>query len=158
MKFAIVFALILAPLACADEAGKNAKVEQLLTVMNVEPQQKQMMNQMSQMMIGQVKEQMAKQGNVSQEEMAKMEARQKRLFTLIAEQTAWEKMKPVYVKAYAETFTEQELDGMLAFYKTAAGRAMVEKQPALNQKIMTSLQSQMADLMPRIEAIMKDSQ
>ncbi len=163
MKFALFCALILcalvvAPLACADEASKNAKVEQLLTVMNVDQQQKQMMDQMSQMVIGQVKEQMAKEGNVSPAEVAKMESRQKRLFTLIGEQTGWAKMKPVYAKAYADTFTEGEIDGMLAFFKTAAGKAMIEKQPALNQRIMASVQSQLADLMPRIEAIIKDSQ
>jgi len=155
MKFALAFALILAPLALADEAAKAAKVEQLLTVMNVEQQQKQMMDQMSQMVISQFKEQMAKQGTVSPAEMAKMEDRQKKLFALIADKTSWQKMKPVFVKAYADTFTEPEIDGIVAFYQTPSGKAMIEKQPALTAKIMQTVQEQMADLMPQIEAIMR---
>jgi len=155
MKFVVTCALLLAPLACADEATKAAKVDQLLTVMNIEQQQKQMMDQMSQMVIGQLKDQMAKQGNVSQAEMTKMEDRQKRLFAVIADKTSWLHMKPVYLKAYSDTFTETEIDGILAFYKSPAGKAMIDKQPALQGKIMTSVQAQMADLMPLIEDIMK---
>ena|ERR1051326_666208 len=155
MKFVITCALLLAPLACADETTKAAKVDQLLSVMNIEKQQKQMMDQMSQMVIGQIKEQMAKQGNITEAEMAKMEDRQKRLFALISEKTSWANMKTVYVKAYSDTFNENEIDGILAFYKTPAGKAMIEKQPSLNGKIMESVQAQMADLMPQIEQIMK---
>lgn len=155
MKYMMICALILTPLACADEAAKTVKIEQLLTLMNVAQQQKQMMAQMSQMVLAQVKEQIARQGNVSQDEMAKMEDRQKRLFALIGEKTSWENMKPVYLKAYADTFSEGEIDGIVAFYKTPAGKAMVDKQPLLNTKIMASLRAQMGELMPRIEEIMK---
>ncbi|MGA2598112.1 MAG: DUF2059 domain-containing protein [Bryobacteraceae bacterium] len=158
MKYAIVCALLTAPFVHADDSTRLIKAELLLTAMHVEQQQKEMMDQMSQMVIGQVKQQMEKQGPVSDAEMAKMEDRQKRLFALVAEKTSWRNMKPVFIKAYADTFTETELDGIIAFYATPAGRAMVAKQPALNTKIMGSVQAQMQDLMPKIEAIMKDQQ
>lgn len=155
MKLLFTCALILAPLAFADEATKSAKIDQLVTVMNIEEQQKQMIDQMTQMVIGQVKEQMSKQGNATPAEVAAMENKQKKLFALIAEKTRWDRMKPVYVKAYADTFTETEVDGILAFYKSPAGKAMVDKQPALNGRIMTSVQAQLGDLMTQIEQIMK---
>jgi hypothetical protein len=155
MKFLATCALLLAPLACADEPAKAVKIDQLMIVMNIEQQQKQMMGQMSQMVIGQIKDQMAKQGNVSPAEMEKMEDREKRLFALIADKTSWQHMKPVYIKAYADTFTESDIDGILAFYKSPPGKAMIDKQPALNGKIMENVQAQMADLMPQIEQIMK---
>jgi hypothetical protein len=158
MKYAVICALLAAPFAHGDDTSRTLKAELLLSVMHVEQQQKQMMAQMSELMMGQVKQQMAKQGSVPPEEMAKLENRQKRLFELIGEQTSWKNMKPLFVKTYADTFTEAEMDGMLAFYKTAAGKAMIEKQPMLNTKIMTAMQGQMQDLMPQIEAIMKDQQ
>jgi hypothetical protein len=158
MKYAIVCALLTAPFVHADDSTRLIKAELLLTAMHVEQQQKEMMDQMSQMVLGQVKQQMQKQGPVSDAEMAKMEDRQKRLFALVAEKTSWRNMKPVFIKAYADTFTETELDGIIAFYATPAGRAMVAKQPALNTKIMGSVQAQMQDLMPKIEAIMKEQQ
>ena len=64
-------------------------------------------------------------------------------------------MGPMFVKAYADTFTDSEIDAIVAFYKTPAGKAMIEKQPALTAKIMQTIQAQMADLMPQIEAIMR---
>jgi hypothetical protein len=158
MKYAIVFALLTAPFVHADDSIRLVKAELLLTAMHVEQQQKEMMDQMSQMVLGQVKQQMKNQGPVSDAEMAKMEERQKRLFALVAETTSWKNMKPVFIRAYADTFTEAELDGIIAFYATPAGRAMVAKQPALNTKIMGSVQAQMQDLMPKIEAIMKEQQ
>jgi hypothetical protein len=155
MKFALICALIAAPLACADETTKSAKVEELLVAMNVEQQQKEMMDQMSQMVIQQVKSEMAKEGNISPAEIAKMEDRQTKLFALIKDETSWTKMKPIFLKSYSETFTEPEIDAMLAFYHTPAGKAMVEKQPSLSTKIMTGVQSQMSNLIPRIEEILK---
>lgn len=157
MKFPLLCALIVAPFAVApfalaDESTKNAKVEELLVVMKIEQQQKQMMDQMTQMVIDQVKAQMS---NLPPAEVAKMEDRQKKLFALIQEQTTWQKMKPIFVKSYSDTFSEPEIDGILAFYKSPAGKAMVEKQPDLNSKIMASMQTQMSDLMPKIEELMK---
>lgn len=155
MKILAACLLILAPLARADQAAKFAKIDQLLVVMNIEQQQKQMMDQMLQMVIAQVKDQMAKQGNATPAQVAQVEEKQKRLFAVIQEKTSWPRMKPVYSKAYSDTFTEEEIDGILSFYKSPAGKAMVEKQPALNGKIMASVQAQMGDLMSQIEEIMK---
>ncbi len=153
MKHAVILALILAPLACADQTTKVAKVEQLLTVMNVEQQQKEIMGQMWQM----VKSQLMQTGG-SQEDTAKLEAVQKRLFALIQEKTSWQNMKPVYIKVYSETFTETEIDGIIAFYKSPAGQAMVQKTPTLMQKTMTAMQGVMSDIMPQIQQIIKDVQ
>ena len=47
---------------------------------------------------------------------------------------SWEKLRPAYVKAYSETFSEEEIDGILAFYESLAGRAMQAKMPVFIQK------------------------
>ena len=154
MKYAALLALILVPLACADEATKVAKVEELFKAMNVAEQQKQMMAQMSKMVMSQMKDGLASQGT-SPEAIARAQDKQKRLFALIEQKTSWENMKPVFLKAYTDIFTEPEIDGILAFYKTPPGRAMIEKQPAINANIMTNVQGLMADLMPQMEQILK---
>jgi hypothetical protein len=155
MKYTAIIILILAPLASRAQSNRAAKVEELLTVMNVAEQQKQMMEQMSNMAMSQIKDTLTSQGTTSQAEIAKAQDKQRRLFALIQEKTSWENMRPVFVKAYAETFTDSEIDGMLAFYKTPAGKAMITKQPAVNGKIMSNVQGLMADLVPQMEAIMK---
>lgn len=150
MKRTIVFALILAPLALADQASKIAKIEQLFVAMNVEAQQKQVMAQMQQMVMAQVKAQLPSAGD-----QAKAEEMQKKLFALITEETSWQKIKPVMVNAYGDTYTEPEIDGILAFYKSPAGKAMVDKQPALMGKVMTGMQAQMSTIMTDVQNLMK---
>jgi hypothetical protein len=59
-------------------------------------------------------------------------------------------MKPVYVSLYAETFTPDELQGLIDFYKTPVGQKYIEKQPQLQAAIMQKSQSMMKDIMPLI--------
>jgi uncharacterized protein len=150
MKLTLICALLLAPAAFADQASKDAKIEQLLAAMNIEQQQKQMLDQVQQFVIGLAKSQMP-----SQDDAAKMEDLQKKMFALIGEQTSSQKLKPVMVKAYSDTYTEQEIEGILAFYRSPAGKAMVAKQPALTSKMMTGMQAQMGDIMTKIQKLMQ---
>jgi hypothetical protein len=150
MKLTAVCALLLAPLAFADQASKDAKIDQLFQAMNIEAQQKQMLAQMQQMVTSQVKSQLP-----SEADKAKAEEMQKKIFALIEQETSWQKMKPVMVKAYGDTYTEPEIDGILAFYKSPAGKAMIEKQPTLMSKMMTGMQAQMTDIMSEVEKLMR---
>ncbi len=62
----------------------------------------------------------------------------------------WDKLKPEYAQLYMETFTQEEVDGLLAFYRSPAGRAMIEKMPLLMNKSLQLSQARMQKLMPRI--------
>src|SRR5258708_11142330 len=150
MRLTVVCTLLFAPLAFADQASKSAKIEQLLAAMNIEQQQKEMLGQMQQLVTSQVKSQMP-----SEAAAAKIEDLQKKMFALIGEETSWQKMKPVFVQVYSDTYTEPEIDGILAFYKSPAGRAMVDKQPTLTSKMMTSMQAQMGEIMTKIQKLLQ---
>jgi hypothetical protein len=67
------------------------------------------------------------------------------------------KIRPELVKAYAETFTDEEIDGMLAFYETPAGRAVVTKIPSINTRMSGLIQSEMNALGPEINKIAEDA-
>ena len=66
-------------------------------------------------------------------------------------------MKDRYVRLYDETFTAQEISGILEFYKTPTGSAMLDKMPVLISKSMTIAQEQMGDLMPEIQRIAEEA-
>src|SRR6266481_7337138 len=132
MKLTAICVLLIAPLAFSQPASKDAKIDQLFKSMNIEAQQKQMLGQMQQMVISQVKAQLP-----SEADKAKAEEMEKKMFALIEQETGWQKLKPVMVKAYSDTYTEPEIDGILAFYKSPAGQAMINKQPTLISKVMT---------------------
>ena len=68
----------------------------------------------------------------------------------------WPKLEPMYVRIYQKTFTQQELDGMLAFYKTPAGAAVIAKMPAIMQNTMDEMQGMMGPVMEKVQHLQQD--
>ena len=68
---------------------------------------------------------------------------------------AWEKMLPVYLEVYRQTYEVQDIEAMIAFYETDAGRRMVERQPVLFRNLMAAvtriMEPEMAGLRERTE-------
>ncbi|MFA5393921.1 MAG: DUF2059 domain-containing protein [Candidatus Ratteibacteria bacterium] len=84
-------------------------------------------------------------------------AMQKKRFDLIAEEMSWDKVKDDYISVYAATYTEEELKAQIDFYRSTAGRAVAGKESELSEKVAELNQKRMIQIMPKIQAIMKDS-
>ena len=91
------------------------------------------------------------------DEQQRIDAVSVKVTALMRDEMSWAKIKPEYVRLYAQTFDQQEVDGLLAFYATPAGQAMVDKMPVLMQNAMAMMQTQMATLMPKMMAIVQDT-
>jgi hypothetical protein len=137
----------------ADEVSKTAKIEEFMQVAQLDRMVKVMLDQMKNMQAGQLA-----QMSASGEDRERQEAVQRKTMALIAERMSFDKIKPLYVKVYAETFTEEELDGMLSFYKSPAGKAMMEKMPQMMARMMPLMQQWMADMKPDLDKIMAEGQ
>lgn len=48
----------------------------------------------------------------------------------------WDNVKQDYISVYVDTFTEQELKGIIGFYKSPAGKAFVKKSPEMMKRSM----------------------
>ncbi len=48
-------------------------------------------------------------------------------------------MLPIFMRTYRESFTQDELDGMTAFYKTPAGQAVVKKMQQIQRETVQEL-------------------
>ena len=72
---------------------------------------------------------------------------------LIRSEMSWDKMEPMYIRQYSQTFSQAEIDGMLAFYKSDAGKAVTAKMPQLVQILMQDVLSLLQGTMPKIRAI-----
>src|SRR5205085_5249739 len=59
-----------------------------------------------------------------------IDERRAELLVMMKELLDWKKLEPMYVRIYQKTFTQPEVDGMIAFYKTPAGQAILSKMPA----------------------------
>jgi hypothetical protein len=137
--------------ALADESSKNAKIEQMLELTHVDRMITQMLPQIQAM----VSAQMAKT-DLPPDARQRAEEVEQKIMAIVADRMSWEKARPAYIKIYAETFSESDIDGILAFYKSPAGQAMLEKMPQLMRKSMDVSQQLMGDVMPQIQQMMTE--
>ena len=70
---------------------------------------------------------------------------------IMSAEMSWEKLEPLYLIIYQRSFTQEEVDGMLAFYKSPAGVALVRKMPLVMKESMNAMQQLMGPLMERIQ-------
>lgn len=73
------------------------------------------------------------------------------------DEMTWDKLEPLYVRVYRDTFTQGEVDGMLAFYRTDAGRAVIVKMPGVIQTTMGEMQLRMQPLIQKMRAIEEEA-
>jgi uncharacterized protein len=132
----------------ADEASKTAKAEELLQM----TQSGQMMR-MLEPMKGLFSSQMGKT-DMPAEERAKAGEMQEKLMALVLDRMS--KAKPALAKIYTDTYTEEEIDGILAFYKSPAGRAMLQKMPEVMQRTMPLMIQMMGDLQPEMKKMIEE--
>jgi hypothetical protein len=69
---------------------------------------------------------------------------------------SWANLEPMYMRLYRESFTEEEIGGMLSFYRTPAGQAVINKTPALMQKTMQEMQRMMSGMSPKMQKILEE--
>jgi hypothetical protein len=139
----------------ADEASKAAKVEEFFKVSHTE----QMLTQAMAMMLNQAKSgMMQKMLDVTPtpEQTKANDQLQDKLAAILTQALSWEKLKPAYVKLYASAYTEDELDGIVAFYKSPAGQALILNSPSIMAKANEIVQRQLASAMPEIQKLMKE--
>ncbi len=87
---------------------------------------------------------------ISPEQQRIRDAAQEKLVNVMREEISWEKFKKIYIAIYKETFTQEEIDGLIAFYKSPAGSAFVEKMPIVIQKVTVEMQSIAAPVMEKM--------
>jgi hypothetical protein len=66
-----------------------------------------------------------------------------------AEYMTWDRFKPLYMNVYRETFTQEDVNGILKFYQSPAGQSYVAKMPTLMSKIMQQMPDLMTPLMEK---------
>jgi uncharacterized protein len=78
----------------------------------------------------------------------------KRMGELMRTELSWAKMEPVQLKIYRESFDQSEIDGLIEFYRSPAGRSYTSKMPAVTQRTMVEMQAFMLQVMPKLQAAM----
>jgi len=82
---------------------------------------------------------------------------QAKLAALMKSELNWQNFEPAVIDMYRQTFTQREIDGMVAFYKSEAGAAMLAKLPRLSQSMMQMMQQRTAKFAPQLVQIQHDA-
>ena len=80
------------------------------------------------------------------------------IMDMMKKELSWESLKPEFEKLYAETYSTEELKGLIKFYESPIGRKFTAKQPEMQQKSMVMVQKMMMKIMPKIQALTKKMQ
>jgi uncharacterized protein len=155
LAFLLALLVCIGSLAHADDDVKIAKAEEYFKLAKMDELMTQVMNQV----IAQSKSGMMQQmmgAKLSPEEQQRVDELTDKAAKIVSGAMSWDKLEPEFAKLYAEAYTEQQLDDIIAFYKSPTGQAMVEKNPILIKKANAITQQQMAEVTPQLQKLMQD--
>jgi uncharacterized protein len=142
--------------AHADDASKHAKVKQLFELTS-------MQNRVDQIRVSALAQarsfaaqQFASTGVSAQQDNQGVAAFYDQLNALVASNYNWTKLEPAYEEIYANLYSEDELDGILAFYKSPVGQAFLSKSPEATRQILQLSKQQFDTLTPQIQKLTQD--
>ncbi len=130
-------------------------IRQILTVTNARALAESVLTQMdSNINVGIDRSLQGKQPNPAQ--LQAIERFKARMVVTLREALAWDKLETMNIRLYKEAFSEEELKGILAFYKTPAGQAVIHKMPTLMAQTMREMQQTMVALTPALMKIQQE--
>jgi uncharacterized protein len=143
------------PSAAPSGPPSEAAIKQLLEVANARKLVDSVMTQMDNLMQQSIA-QATKGENIPPKVQNQIDRERGEMTAMMKELLDWSKLEPLYVRVYQKTFTQQEVDGMVAFYKTPAGQAVIAKMPAVMQNTIEEMQQMMGPVMQRIQKMQQD--
>jgi uncharacterized protein len=146
---ALVVAAQLPLAAHADEASKRAKLHEMFQLAHIDRtmatmfavQEKQLPMLMRKMLPG---------GTLTVEQQTDLDAFMLKVHNIVTQAASWDKMEPQFTDIYASVYSEQEIDGLIAFYKSPVGAEMVAKQPEIVERSQVVTQSLMQAVQPQV--------
>jgi len=144
------------PVVPAADRPTDDSVRQLLQIQRAQTIIEQLSRQMDATFMATINQQLQNK-TLSAEDKQRIEAGKERLKVVTSKLLTWETMEPIYLKVYEDSFSQSEVDSMIAFYSTPAGQAIVAKLPLVAQNTLTAMQQQMKSLVPQAQQIAKDT-
>ena len=81
---------------------------------------------------------------------------QNKMSAMVMDEFSWDKMKADFIKLYADVYSEEELRGVIAFYKSPVGQKLLEKTPEMMKASMQLMQKKMMEIMPKVQKLAEE--
>jgi uncharacterized protein len=145
----ICLAVWSSPSFAADPPPSEASIRQLLDASQVRKTMDTMMGQMDQMM-NQMMQQVTQGQNITPEVQKQIDASRAEVLTMVKEMLDWHKLEPMYIRVYQKSFSQKEVNDLIAMYHTPGAEAMINKMPQVMQNTMTEMQPLMQPVIERM--------
>lgn len=147
--------LLAPPLRAQDDAAKRAKVEELFTVMRLDHTMDQLLAAIRQQTAKLMQSQPG-YDQLSPQQKQLTEDFQKKVMAVALDSVGWKAIEPDMVNLYATTYSLQEIDGLLTFYKSPVGQTMLDNTPELTKKSLGMTQQRIATLQPKLQEMLTE--
>jgi len=134
MKRILPSLLLAAAVSLHAAPPSQPSVEKLATLAKVEKIHDAMLVQLQLSMDSYVK-QALRGGTLTPADQAVLDAFHPQMISMVDEQLSGPKIKAMFEEVYAELFTQEEVDGLIAFYGTPVGQVFADKQPLISGKV-----------------------
>src|SRR5437763_14739789 len=126
----------------ADQRPTEASINQLLEVTQVRKFLESTMAQMDALM-KQAAQQVTQGQKITPEVQKQIDQGRTEAISMMKEILDWNKLKSMYVRIYQKSFNQQEIDSMIAMYKSPAGQMLLNKMPIMLQNAMSEMHQMM---------------
>lgn len=140
----------------AETRPSEASIKELLEVTQARKLIDGMMPQLEGMMKQAMREGRAGRDLSDTDEKA-MEKVQAVVIDSIRSEMSWDQWEPIYLKIYRDSFSQEEINGLLTFYKSPAGVALIKKMPVVMQSTMTEVQKRIKPMTERMRKKMDEA-
>lgn len=153
-RFALVLALatLVAPAWSADAPPSDASIHELLDV----TQARQLVDGISGQFNGMLKKAIAQtQGDTPLDAGSQqiVDRAVDRMAEMFKQNMSWTQLEPQMVEIYRTSFSQQEINDLLVFYRSPSGQAVVRKMPLVLQQSVAVSQTRVQAMMPQIQKI-----
>jgi len=145
------------PTAAISTTPSDESLKELLQLCDAAKMIDNMWGQVDAAMKGMIT-QSTKGQQLTPRQQAAIDSFQSKYSALMREEFSWSKLEPVFIRIYKNSLNQEEIDGMIAFYKTPAGQAVIKKMPVLVQQIMAEMPAMMEPLMQKMQPLVQQLQ
>jgi uncharacterized protein len=154
---ALVGMLICGAAVAANNApASDASIREMLELTNARQMLASVKGQMTSMMNA-ATQNAAKGQTITPERQAILDRMSAKMSAVGTDMLNWDELMPIYLRTYRAAFTQDEIDGVIKFYKSPAGRAYVNKLPVVMQNLMGEMQGLIKTLQDKMMLIQKES-
>jgi uncharacterized protein len=146
----IVLLLLFCHPAFADQTSHRKAVEELFVLTGTPKMMDSVKGQTKRIMLQQLNQQ-----NIPEAKKPVFNKYMSKIVDLITETLSWRQIKSKMEDLYVNNFTENEINDMLAFYRSPTGQKFVEKMPVIMTSAMEIGQKQSQIMMPKLNTLIQ---